>query len=129
MICPSNRNEIQRPAVPRVGSVLRLQIQFCRPQECRFFASGGLPAGGLEAGLEIRASFLVGGTSAYSLVGGVASCPSGEQGHLKGSTSLVAQRLKHLPEMREIWVLSLGWEDPLEKETATHSSILAWRIP
>ena len=43
--------------------------------------------------------------------------------------TLVAQRLKHLPEMRETWVRSLGWEDPLEKEMATHSSILAWRIP
>ena len=43
--------------------------------------------------------------------------------------SLVAQRLKHLPAMRETWVLSLGWEDPLEKEMATHSSIFAWRIP
>ena len=41
----------------------------------------------------------------------------------------MAQRLKHLPAMREIWVQSLGWEDPLEKEMATHSSILAWRIP
>ena len=44
-------------------------------------------------------------------------------------TSLVAQRLKCLPAMRETWVRSLGWEDPLEKEMATHSSILAWRIP
>ena len=44
-------------------------------------------------------------------------------------TSLVAQRLKHLPAMQETWVQSLGWEDPLEKEMATHSSILAWRIP
>ena len=43
--------------------------------------------------------------------------------------SLVAQRLKHLPAMRETWVQSLGREDPLEKEMATHSSILAWRIP
>ena len=42
--------------------------------------------------------------------------------------SLVAQRLKHLPAMWETWVRSLGWEDPLEKEMATHSSILAWRI-
>ena len=41
----------------------------------------------------------------------------------------MAQRLKHLPAMRETWVLYLGREDPLEKETATHSSILAWRIP
>ena len=43
--------------------------------------------------------------------------------------SLVAQQLKRLPTMRETWVRSLGWEDPLEKEMATHSSILAWRIP
>ena len=43
--------------------------------------------------------------------------------------SLVAQRLKRLPAMQETWVQSLGQEDPLEKETATHSGILAWRIP
>ena len=43
--------------------------------------------------------------------------------------SLVAQRLKHLPPMWESRVRSLSWEDPLEKEVVTHSSILAWRIP
>ena len=43
--------------------------------------------------------------------------------------SLVAQRLKPLPAMGETWVQSLGQEDPLEKEMATHSSVLAWRIP
>ena len=43
--------------------------------------------------------------------------------------SLVAQMVKSLPAMQEIWVRSLGWEDPLEKEMAIHSSILAWRIP
>ena len=43
--------------------------------------------------------------------------------------SLVAQRLKHLPAMWETRVRSLGQEDPLEKEMATHSSTLAWRIP
>ena len=42
---------------------------------------------------------------------------------------LVAQRIKHLPAMQEARVRSLGWEDPLEKEMATYSSILAWRIP
>ena len=41
----------------------------------------------------------------------------------------MAQRLKHLPGMQETQVPSLGWEDPLEKGIATHSSILAWRIP
>ena len=43
--------------------------------------------------------------------------------------SLEAQLVKNLPTMQETWVRSLGWEDPLEKGTATHSSILAWRIP
>ena len=43
--------------------------------------------------------------------------------------SLVAQRVKHLPVMQKTQVRSLGQEDPLEKEMATHSSILAWRIP
>ena len=45
------------------------------------------------------------------------------------SASLVPQLVKNLPAMWETWVQSLGWEDPLEKGTATHSSILAWRIP
>ena len=43
--------------------------------------------------------------------------------------ALVAQWVKHLPTMRETWVQSLGREDLLEKEMATHSSILAWKIP
>ena len=42
---------------------------------------------------------------------------------------LVAQMVKNLPTMQETWVWSLGWEDPLEEDMATHSSILAWRIP
>ena len=41
----------------------------------------------------------------------------------------MAQRLKRLPTMQETRVRSLGWEDPLEKEMVTHSSILAWKIP
>ena len=43
--------------------------------------------------------------------------------------SLMAQMVKNLSAMRETWIRSLGWEDPLEKEMAMHSSILAWRIP
>ena len=43
--------------------------------------------------------------------------------------SLVAQMVKHLPAMQKTRVRSLGWEDPLEKEMATHSSALAWKIP
>ena len=50
---------------------------------------------------------------------------------LKGAKtdSQVAQTVKSLPGVQETQVQSLGWEDPLEKETATHSSMLAWRIP
>ena len=43
--------------------------------------------------------------------------------------SLVAQMVKNLPAMQETWVQSLGWKDTLEKGMATHSCILAWRIP
>ena len=49
--------------------------------------------------------------------------------HQYSLASLVAQLIKTLPAMRETWVRSLGWEDPLEKGKATHSSILAWRTP
>ena len=56
------------------------------------------------------------------------------QGHLSSASmetsfSLVAQMVKSLPVMRETQVQSLGQEDPLEKEMATHSNILAWKIP
>ena len=48
---------------------------------------------------------------------------------VKLGASLVAQMVKRLPAMLETWVQSLGWEDPLEKEMATHSSTLSWKIP
>ena len=44
-------------------------------------------------------------------------------------SSLIAQLVKNLPAVQETQVQSLGWEDPLEKELATHSSVLAWKIP
>ena len=50
----------------------------------------------------------------------------GSMAHL--GASLVAQLVKNLPAVQETWVRSLGWEDPLEKEIATHPSILAWKI-
>ena len=50
-------------------------------------------------------------------------------GYMTLWASLVAQSVKYPPAMQETWVQSLGWEDPLEKEMATHSRILAWRIP
>ena len=66
--------------------------------------------------------------------GGLACCSS--WGRKESDTTeqlnrieLVPQRVKNLPAMQETWVQSLGWEDPLEESMATHSSILAWRIP
>ena len=47
----------------------------------------------------------------------------------KDGSSLVAQMVKNLPAMQKTWVRSLGREDPLEKEIATHSNVLAWKIP
>ena len=84
-------------------------------------------------------------TSPGSSVGKEYACNAGDHGSIAGLgrsagegidyplqyswASLVAQLVKNLPAMQETWVCSLGWEDPLEKGTATHSSILAWRIP
>ena len=48
---------------------------------------------------------------------------------LYNGASLVAQTVKNPPALRETWVQSLGWEDPLEEDTATHSNIVVWRIP
>ena len=80
-----------------------------------------------------------------SSVGKESACNTGDPSSIPGSgrspgegigyplqyswASLVAQLVKNLPAMRETLVRSLGWEDPLEKGMATHSSILAWRIP
>ena len=80
-----------------------------------------------------------------SSVGKESTCNAGDPGSIPGLgrspaegigyplqyswASLVAQLVKNLPAMPETWVRSLGWEDPLEKEKATHSSILAWRVP
>ena len=80
-----------------------------------------------------------------STVGKESACNAGDPGSITGSgrspgegigyplqyswASLVAQVIKNQPAMRETWVHSLGWEDPLEKGKVTHSSILAWRIP
>ena len=80
-----------------------------------------------------------------SSVGKESTCNAGDPGSISGLgrspgeeigyplqytwASLVAQLVKNLSAVWETWVQSLGWEDPLEKGPATHSSILAWRIP
>ena len=81
----------------------------------------------------------------HSSVGKESACNAGDLGSIPGSgrsagegvgyplqyswASLVAHLVKNLPAMQETLVRSLGWEDSLEKGKATHSSILAWRIP
>ena len=66
----------------------------------------------------------------FSLAGAVASPGEGIGYPLQYSwASLVAQMVQNLPAMQQTCVQSLGWEDPLEEGTATHCSILAWRIP
>ena len=81
----------------------------------------------------------------HSSVGKESACNAGDLSLITGSgrspgegigyplqyswASLVAQLVKNPPAMRETWVPSLGWEDPLEKGKATHSCILVWRIP
>ena len=80
-----------------------------------------------------------------SSAGKESACNAGDPGSSPGSgrfpgegighplqyswASLVAQIVKNLPAMWDTWVKSLGWEDPLEEGMATHSNILAWRIP
>ena len=80
-----------------------------------------------------------------SLVGKESTCNAGDPRLIPGSgrsagegighplqyswASLLAHLVKNPPAMQETWVRSLGWEDPLEKGTVTHFSILAWRIP
>ena len=59
----------------------------------------------------------------------LATCRLFRFGFWEPRASLVAQRVKNLPAVQETQVWSLGWEDPLEEGMATHSSILAWRIP
>ena len=81
----------------------------------------------------------------HSSVGKESTCNAGDPGSIPrlgtsagagigyplqySRASLVARLVKNLPAMWETWVRSLSWEDPLEKAKATHSSILAWRIP
>ena len=80
-----------------------------------------------------------------SSIGKESACNAGDSSSIPGSgsspgegigyplqyswASVVAQMIKNLPATWETWVQSLGWEDPLKEGMATHSSILAWRIP
>ena len=104
-----------------------------------FLLQGNLP----DPGIESRSATLLGFPGSSD--GKESTCNAGEPCSIPGSerspgegigyplqyswASMVAQLVKNTPAMRETWFQSLGWEDPLEKGMATHSSILAWRIP
>ena len=85
----------------------------------------------LEKEMATRSSILAWGIPWTEEPGGLQSTELQRVGHHLATkqASLVAQRLKRLPSMWETWVQPLGQEDPLEKEMATRSSLLAWRIP
>ena len=94
---------------------------------------------------DLRAIFLFCGAFPDSSVGKESACSAGDSGSIPGLgrsasegigyplqyfwASLVVQLVKYPPAKWETWVQFLGWEDPLQKGKATHSSILAWRIP
>ena len=91
-----------------------------------------MPDRSLSVSIPSKATGLPGimfGTLGVSPVGHLGPNPYYPSPKVKRWTSLVAQMVKHLPTMQETRAQSLGWEDPLEKEMAIHSSILAWKIP
>ena len=99
------------------AKLLQLCLTLCDPMDCSSLGSS------VHGILQARTLELV----AVSFSRG--SSQSRDQTCIYYKISLVAQTVKCLPTMWETRVQSLGWEDPLEKEMATHSSILAWRIP
>ena len=82
-----------------------------------FLSPGDLPVSGIEPGSPTLQADALLAEPPGKLLGQVTSA------------SLVAQAVKCLSSMQETWVRSLGWEDPLEKEMAIHSSTIAWKIP
>ena len=104
-----------------------------------FLLQGNLP----DPGIEPKSATLLGfpgssdGKESICSAGDPSSIPGLGRSSTEGIgyplqyswASMVAQLVKNTPAMRETWVRSLGWEDSLEKGTATHSNILAWRIP
>ena len=103
----------------KVGSKLNIQ-------KTKIMASGPITSWEIDGEtVETVSDFIFGG----SKVTADGDCSHEIKRQLLLGASLVAQRLKRLPGMQETRVRSLGWEDPLEQEMATHSSMLAWRIP
>ena len=123
--------------INKVSNLLKICLHF----DCVLFISYVKKSLNLK---HLSTSFCIQGFPDSS-VGKESTCNAGDPSLIPGSgrsagegkdyplqyswASLVAQLVKNLPAMWETWVQSLGWEDSLEKGKATHSSILAWRIP
>ena len=118
----------RKPHTPRAPALC-----LCGPACCgrfvymgsgRCLAFGGCPHWGSAGESACSAGDL-------GLIPGLGRSPGGGKGYLLQYSwaSLVAQQVKNPPAMRETWAQSLGWEDPLGKGEATHSSGLAWRVP
>ena len=104
--------------------VTQLYPTLCNPMDCSLAGSSG--HGVSQATLErVVLSFSSG--SSWPRSQACVSCIAGR--FFITVTSLVAQMVNNWPAMQETQVQSLGWEDPVEKDMVTHSSILAWRIP
>jgi len=119
----------------------RIVLQASTPACIRFFS----PFGDCWIAYFIHSTLYLLQGFPDSSVGKESTCNAGDPSSIPGSgrstgegigyplqyswASLVAQLVKNPPAMQETWVRSLAWEDPLEKGKATHSSILAWRIP
>ena len=103
---------------------LQLCLTLCDPMDCSLPGSSvhGIPQARILEWVAISFSRVFSPTRDRTQV----SCNAGDTSLIP---YLVAQRVKHLPAMQETWVRSLCQEDPLEKEMATHSSTLAWKIP
>ena len=110
---PGGHSEVSRLPWVRPGVSPLAGWALCEPQE----KSGGARSGSPLASFPVAGAFLFGGASVSFSV------------QFYEEVFLVAQSIKNPPAVKEMRVWSLGQEDPLEKEMATHSSILAWRIP
>ena len=130
-VMPSNHLILCRPLLllpsifPSIRVFLNESVLCIRWPKYRSFSFGISPSLEYSGSISFRMDWL----DLLAVQGTLKSLLQHHSSKASILASLVAQRLKHLPAMWETWVRSLGREDPLGKEMAPHSSILAWRIP
>ena len=119
-VCPCSLHHATLPSVEALFAV----TLFCWPEQVGKRDEGSHPNICAERVIDIQLSGRMGPELASHLVCRALKCWETISADMPGG-SLIAQLVKNLPAMRETWVQSLGWEDPLGKGKATHSSILA----